>query len=442
MHASDDQREILHDKDITKLQQIKVRLDLGWSLTGDDCKAIVEIAQRCNYDTIQHDIGQPIEWFLQFFHAKQVDETMKEMTAIAEAGMQEFQERASLNGQTVDEVMNEIVAAAEARLREIQELTAFIDQQIAETMNEMIAIAQAGLQENQEDICEKSQPALKFSYWEKGIVALNSDAEEEHVEEVEKPLEKQTPHWPTLDGLVARSKAFEAAHPESSLAKRPPLGRTQTPTSRSSSSSSGREQSHPAERPIPAFLPDLREEVMWALENPITGRESKLAHDCKRMSEREQREDLDRETLIRLHKEFFRGFSSTAPAWTISQKQVAVAKRAEENDKYYAEQPPEWFAAEKAYVNEKEAQKRAKISRARMQKTQANVPEENRVPLTAAQRKAKQRLAERGVTAEEWKLQKAEKKAKKQEERKAKDLAYQQSKRNQLKHGNNAPQEQ
>jgi hypothetical protein len=36
---------------------------------------------------------------------------------------------------------------------------------------------------------------------------------------------------------------------------------------------------------------------MWAFENPVTGWESKLVHDCKMMSKKERREDLDRETL-------------------------------------------------------------------------------------------------------------------------------------------------
>lgn len=256
---------------------------------------------------------------------------------------------------------------------------ALIDQQITEAMNE-----------NHEDVCESTQPALKFSHWEQGILALNSDNGESS-EEVEKPLVEEQPLWPTLDELVARAKAFEAARPESFLAKRPPLRRTRTPASRSSSSSGGRDQPHPAARPVPTFMPDLRQEVMWALQNPITGWESKLVHDCKLMSRRELREDLDRETWTRLHKELFRGFSPTAPAWTISQKQVAMAKLCEENDKYYAENPPEWFAAQKAYDDEKEAQRRAEISRARLAQNQPEKPEAQRKALTALERQQKRR---------------------------------------------------
>lgn len=156
--------------------------------------------------------------------------------------------------------------------------------------------------------CEPSEPFLwlvSARHCDEGVIAYGSNySPSRSPPKGEKPSVEQKSEPPTLDELVARAKAFEAARLESSLAKRPPLRRTQTPNSRSSSSSSGREQPHPAERPIPAFLADLREEVMWAFENPVTGWVSKLVHDCKMMSKKERREDLDRESF-RLPKFLF-----------------------------------------------------------------------------------------------------------------------------------------
>lgn len=132
---------------------------------------------------------------------------------------------------------------------------------------------------------------------------------------------------------------------------------------RSRSRSSSKDKPRPSARPIPTFLPDLRQEVTWALENPITGHESGLVYEWKKRERRELYDDADRELLTELHKELFRDFSPTAPAWTISQKEVATMKRVEESVKYYAEHKPEWLVAEEEYAEAKEQLRRENISK-------------------------------------------------------------------------------
>jgi hypothetical protein len=74
MEESGDGREILHDKDITKLDDIKTRIGLGWNLAPGDREAIADIAQRCNCDDLAAETGQPIEWFLQLLEPASEEE--------------------------------------------------------------------------------------------------------------------------------------------------------------------------------------------------------------------------------------------------------------------------------------------------------------------------------------------------------------------------------